>query len=122
MGLILAFPCYPTPLDGTDNRLAALVDMDVFDRDLLLALAAMPVQGFEQRGVRPGEPVSLVQRLAPTLECLIPDHRAPEALHRSAVSRHQRRPSPYSALRHKGNVPGSQHHPSVLIIDPNLRR
>src|SRR4051794_23064960 len=47
MGLILAFACYPSSLDGADDRLAALVDVDVFDGDLLLALAAVPVQGLE---------------------------------------------------------------------------
>ena len=38
----------PTPrLDGTNNRLAALVDVDVFNANLLRGLAAIPLQGLE---------------------------------------------------------------------------
>src|SRR5690242_6417473 len=36
-------------VDGTDNSLTAGVDMDVFDRDLLLTLAAVAVERVEQR-------------------------------------------------------------------------
>jgi hypothetical protein len=51
MGLILRFGPHPTPLHVADNGLAALVNVDVFDGDLLLTLTAMPVQRFEQRSV-----------------------------------------------------------------------
>jgi hypothetical protein len=46
MGLPLVFVRHPTPrLNSTDDGSASRVDMDVFDRDFLLALASMPVQG-----------------------------------------------------------------------------
>jgi hypothetical protein len=38
-------------LDVADDRLAALVDVDVLNGDLLLALAAMAVEGFDERRV-----------------------------------------------------------------------
>jgi hypothetical protein len=45
MGLSLISTRRPTPrLDGADDRLPAGMDVDVFDADLLLALAAMTVQ------------------------------------------------------------------------------
>jgi len=47
IGLNLAFLCTPTPLGHvSDNRLPALVNMDVLDSDLLLTLPTMLVQGF----------------------------------------------------------------------------
>lgn len=42
----------PPPLDGADDRLAALVHVDMLDRDLLLAFAAGPVQRLEQHRPR----------------------------------------------------------------------
>ena len=39
----------PPGLDVADDGLAALVDVDVLDRDLLLALAAVAVEAFDQR-------------------------------------------------------------------------
>ena len=38
-------------LDVADDRLAALVDVDVLNGDLLLALSAMAVEGFDERRV-----------------------------------------------------------------------
>src|SRR3954464_4110379 len=35
-GLIFAFPCHPTPLDGTDDGLPAGMNVNVLDSDLLL--------------------------------------------------------------------------------------
>ena len=55
MGLILRFGPYPTPLDVADDGLAAAMDVDVFDRDLLLALAAMAVERLQQCGVGAGK-------------------------------------------------------------------
>jgi hypothetical protein len=52
MGLILRFGPHPTPLDIADNGLSAFVDVDVFDCYLLLTFAAMPIEGFQKRGVR----------------------------------------------------------------------
>jgi hypothetical protein len=51
MGLILRFPLIPSPrvLDSADHSPPAGVYMDVLDRDLLLTLAAMFVEGIEQR-------------------------------------------------------------------------
>src|SRR5215204_6272960 len=52
MGLSFSFDRCPTPLgDRPDNGLAALMDVDVLDNDLLLALAAMLVQREEQLAV-----------------------------------------------------------------------
>ncbi len=56
MGLFLKIAAIPTPRltgcgDHADHRLPAGMDMNVFDRDLLLALAAMTVEGFEQGGI-----------------------------------------------------------------------
>ena len=49
MGLPLIFARYPTPgLDSADNGLPAGVDVNVLDSDLLLAFAAMAVEGLHQ--------------------------------------------------------------------------
>ena len=56
MGSILTFLVAPSPLgDGADDGLAAGLHRDVLDPDHLLALAAVPVQRFEQRRVGPGQ-------------------------------------------------------------------
>jgi hypothetical protein len=44
----------PRGLDDADDGLAAGMHMDMFHCDLLLALAAMPIERFEQRGVGAG--------------------------------------------------------------------
>ena len=46
MGLILQFESIPSPggLDGANHRLSSGVNVDVLDRDLLLALAAIALQ------------------------------------------------------------------------------
>lgn len=41
MGLIFQIRSYPTPLDVADDGLPVVVDMDLFDRNFLLAFAAM---------------------------------------------------------------------------------
>jgi hypothetical protein len=51
MGLILRFGIHPAPLYVANNGLSAFVDVDVFDRNFLLALATMPIESFQQRGV-----------------------------------------------------------------------
>ena len=48
--------------------------MDVFHRDLLLALAAMMIQRIEQHGIGPGKLVRLAQVLASPLERLLANH------------------------------------------------
>jgi hypothetical protein len=55
MGLILLFCVAPTPrrFDNANHGLPARMDVDVFDRGLLLALAAVSVEAFEQRCVGP---------------------------------------------------------------------
>jgi hypothetical protein len=60
MGLILRFGPHPTPLHVADDGLSAFVDVDVFDRDLLLPFAAMAVQCLQQCGVRPRKLVGLI--------------------------------------------------------------
>jgi len=54
-------------LDYAHNSLAARIDLDVLYSDLLLALAAMPVQGIQQQGVGSRKPIGLVQVLAVSL-------------------------------------------------------
>ncbi|WP_347264296.1 hypothetical protein [Nitrobacter sp.] len=90
MGLFLEFAGVPTPRltgcgDHADHRLAAGMNVDVFDRDLLLTLAAMAVEGFEQRRVSARQLVGLGEVLAPPLEGLFADHGAPIAFHCSVV-------------------------------------
>ena len=50
MGLSLAFfataPC--PPFHVADNRLPSSMDMDMFNNDLLLSIATMTMQGFQQ--------------------------------------------------------------------------
>jgi hypothetical protein len=54
-------------------------------RHLLLALSSMPVQSVEQRRVCARQLIGLVQVLPSALECLLRDHRASIAFHRSVV-------------------------------------
>jgi hypothetical protein len=65
--------------------LAALVDVDVLDRDLLCALAAVAVEGVEQHGIGTRKFVGLGQAFAMALEGLFVDHRSSVALHCSIV-------------------------------------
>jgi hypothetical protein len=69
MGLILRFRAFPTPrrLDHPHHRLPAGMDVDMLHRDLLLALAAVAVERFEQRGEAAGELIGLGEVLAPAL-------------------------------------------------------
>ena len=92
MGLILKFGAIPTPrcLDNSDHRLPAGMDVDVFNRHLLLALAAVAVERFDQRGEGAGELIRLVQVFAPALEAL-GDPGVVVALHRRVVGRDQLR-------------------------------
>jgi hypothetical protein len=53
MGLFLCFRCHPPGFDVANYGFAALVNVDVLDRDLLLALATVAVEAFEQRCVGP---------------------------------------------------------------------
>jgi hypothetical protein len=59
MGLILRFRSRPTPLHIA-NGLSAIVDVDVFDRNLLLPFSAMAVQRFLQSSVCPRQLVRLI--------------------------------------------------------------
>src|SRR5689334_12492030 len=59
--------------------------MNVLDGNALLTLAAVPVQSFQQHGVGPGQLVRLGQIFALALEGLLPEHRAPETLHRGVM-------------------------------------
>jgi hypothetical protein len=47
MGLILRFRPHSTPLHVADNGLSAVVDVDVLDRNFLLALATMSIEGLK---------------------------------------------------------------------------
>jgi hypothetical protein len=68
-----------------DDSLTAGMHVDVLHRDLLLALAAMMVQGVEQHGIGPGKLVRLTQVLASPLKRLLANHRAPIAFHGGIV-------------------------------------
>src|SRR5438874_11102996 len=61
------------------------MNVDVLNRYLLLAFAAMPVEGIEQRRIRARQLVGLREVLAPSLEGLLADHGAPIAFHRGVV-------------------------------------
>ena len=68
MGLFLEFAGVPTPRltgcgDHADHRLAARMDVDVFDRDLLLTLAAVAIERIKQDRIGAGKPVRLAQVL-----------------------------------------------------------
>ena len=53
MGLFLSFVRHPPPGEkGADDGLAAGVDSDVLNRDLLLPLAAVAIERLEQDGER----------------------------------------------------------------------
>ena len=56
MGLILQFRLNPSPrgLNYTNDGLPTGMHVHVLDRDLLLALAAMAIERFEEGGVRSG--------------------------------------------------------------------
>jgi hypothetical protein len=72
-----------------DHGLAARMNVDVLNRYLLLAFAAMAVEGFEQRRIGARQFVGLREILAPTLEGLIADHGAAVAFHRRIVGSDQ---------------------------------
>jgi len=67
------------------------MDVDMLDRYLLLALAAMLVEGVEQCRPGAGELVRLVEVLASALEGLLADHGAAVAFHSRVVGRDQLR-------------------------------
>jgi hypothetical protein len=69
--------------------LATLVDMNVLDFDVLLTLAPMTVERFDQRRVCPRQLVRLVQILAPTFEGLLSNHCTPITLHGGIMARDQ---------------------------------
>ena len=45
---LISMQTLPPGLDVADDGLAAFMDVDMLDRDLLLALAAVTVEGFEK--------------------------------------------------------------------------
>jgi hypothetical protein len=74
-------------LDVTYDGLSALVDMHVFDCDLLLPLSTVPIEGLQQSRVSPGKPVSLIEILPATFEALLPNHSASVTFHRRIMRR-----------------------------------
>jgi hypothetical protein len=86
MGLSLWSLVTPTPgVDGADNGVSALVDMDVFHSHFLLAFAAAAVECIEKKGIGAGELVRLGQVFAVRFEGLLGDHSAPVAFHGGIV-------------------------------------
>jgi hypothetical protein len=60
--LFLQFVAIPSPrgLDHSDDSLTARVNMNVLNRDLLLAFAAMAIESIEQHGVGARQLVGLI--------------------------------------------------------------
>src|SRR5262245_47351492 len=96
MGLISRIYVPPLPrVDLADDGLAALVDVDVFDNNFLLAFAAVFVESLEMKAIGSAELVAKIERLFPTLKILIRDHCALETLHcRAMASDHLRNQHP----------------------------
>jgi Polymer-forming cytoskeletal len=87
MELIIRFDCCPSPWGNVaDDGLTALVHMNVLDGNLLLSLAAMPVQRFQQCCICPRQFVCLIELLPPAFEWLLRKHRAPITLHCRVVA------------------------------------
>jgi hypothetical protein len=61
------------------------MDVNVLHNHLLLALAAVSVERFEQGCERPGELIRLREVLAPSLEGLLANHGAAITFHRGIV-------------------------------------
>jgi hypothetical protein len=92
MASILDFGVIPAPrFHDAHHRLPAGMNVNVLHRHLLLALAAVAIEGFKQRGEGAAELVRLVKVLAPALESLLVNHGAPVALHRRIVGGDQLR-------------------------------
>jgi hypothetical protein len=75
----------PPALDIADDGLTALVNVNVLNSDLLLALAAVAVESIEQCRIGAGELVRLAQSFLSALEALVADHGPPVAFHRGVV-------------------------------------
>ena len=92
MGLFLCIPVIPTPrCHHTHHGLAAGVDVNMFDRDFLLAFSAMTVESIEQHCPGSGKFVRLAEVFASSLERLVADHRSAVAFHRGIVGGDQLR-------------------------------
>ena len=63
------------------------MDVDVLNRDLLLAFAAVTIERLHQGGRRPGQLASLAKALLTSLKGLLGEHGAPIALHGGVVGR-----------------------------------
>jgi hypothetical protein len=72
------------PLHIAYNGLSAFMDVDVFDRNFLLALATMSIEGFQKRGVGPRKLVCLAKVFAPGMA----DLRSPMDSKRYSMQSH----------------------------------
>jgi hypothetical protein len=72
-----------------DDGLGAFVNVNVFDRDFLRALAAVAIEGFKQRRVCPRELIRLTEIFPPSQERLLAKHGAPVTFHRGVVTHYQ---------------------------------
>jgi hypothetical protein len=70
LGLISTFLLKPSPLmlDIADDGLTAGGDVHTLDDDLLLPLAAMPIQSFDEHGMGAGEFAGLGEVFTTTLK------------------------------------------------------
>jgi hypothetical protein len=101
MGLSLRFLRTPTPgvLDVSNDCLAAGMDVDVLDRDLLLALAAMMVQTFEKHGKGAGELVGEAEIVSPLANCAAAFRTPPWCLSLTRAQRKSRRSAAFIVQR-----------------------
>lgn len=61
IAMLSAFTLHPIPsVDGANDCLAAPINMHVFDRDLLLALATMAIERFQECGEGSGQLIRLI--------------------------------------------------------------
>jgi hypothetical protein len=93
MGLILCFRCEPSPpaLDIADDGLAALMNVNMLYRNLLLAFPAVTIERIEQDRIGARQYFRLVQILLLSLKRLITQRSAPITFHRGVMASNELR-------------------------------
>jgi hypothetical protein len=92
----------PPVADSADDGLSAFVNVNVLDRDLLCALAAVAIEGLQQRCVCPRQLVRLAEVFSSSFKRLLANHGAPVTFHGGAVTGDDARRSfeTYSLVAH----------------------
>ncbi len=89
MGLFNTFSPAPSPtFDVSDNGLPSLMNMDVFDRDLLLAFSPVTLQRFHLSGVGPRQFVCMGEVFMAQRAGLLGVRRSPVGFHCGVVTGH----------------------------------